>query len=125
MQVILHLAILSVTIIALSRLNPSVHIKNPATAVLVAVVFSVLNFVLGWLIRAVLVVPALLTFGVLFLFVPFIVNAVLLFLTDKAMASFKIDSIRGLLISALVITAVNAVLQAAWFNSAFSYVHWI
>jgi putative membrane protein len=125
MQVILHLAILSVTIIALSRLNPSVHIKNPATAVLVAVVFSVLNFVLGWLIRALLVVPALLTFGLLFLFVPFIVNAVLLFLTDKAMASFKIDSIRGLLISALVITAVNAVLQAAWFNAAFSHVHWV
>jgi putative membrane protein len=124
MQVLLHLAILSVTIIALSRLNPGVHIKNTASAIGVAVVFSLLNFLLGWLIRAVLVVPAFFTFGLLFLFIPFIVNAVLLWLTDKVMDSFKIDSIRGLLVSSFVITAVNAVLQTAWFGSTVSRVHW-
>ncbi|HEY4012734.1 MAG TPA: phage holin family protein [Polyangiaceae bacterium] len=125
MQVILHLAILSVTIIALSRLNPGVHIKNTGAAIGVAVVFSVLNFLLGWLIRALLIVPAFFTFGLLFLFVPFIVNGVLLWLTDKVMDSFKIDSIRGLLVSAFVITAVNAVLQAAWFGSAVSRIHFV
>jgi putative membrane protein len=124
MQVILHLVILSITIIALARLNPSVHIKSTGSAVLVAVVFSLLNFALGWIIRALLFVPGMLTLGVLFLFVPFIVNSVLLWVTDKVMDSFRIDSIRGLLISALVITAVNALLQAAWFGSAVDRIHW-
>ena len=84
----------------------------------VAVVFSVLNFFLGWLIRAVLFVPALLTLGLLFLFVPFIVNAALLWLTDKLMASFEIKSLRGLLVSAAVITLVNGVFYAHSFRDA-------
>ena len=125
MQAILHLAILSVTIIALARLNPSVHVKSVGTAVAVAIVFSLLNLALGWLIRAVLFVPALFTLGVLFLFVPFIVNAVLLFITDKVMAGFRIDSMRGLLVSALVITAVNAILHATWFSTSVDHVRWI
>jgi putative membrane protein len=125
MQVLLHLVILSITIIALSRLNPSVHIKSTGSAVAVAVVFSLLNFMLGWLIRAMLFVPGVLTLGLLFLFIPFIVNSVLLWLTDKVMDSFRIDSLRGLFISALVITAVNAVLQAAWLGSAVDRIHWV
>jgi len=71
------------------------------------VVFSVLNFFLGWLIHALLVVPALLTLGLLFFFVPFIANAVLLWLTDKLIESFEIKSIRALLISAGSITIAN------------------
>src|SRR5579862_2670111 len=86
---LLHLAILTVTIVVLTRLLPSVRIKSAGTAVVVAIVFSVLNFFLGWFIRALLVVPALLTLGLLFLFVPFIVNTVLLWLTDKLLSSFE------------------------------------
>jgi putative membrane protein len=118
MYMLLHLAVLALTILALSRLVPSVSIKSFGTALGVAVVFSVLNFFLGWLIRAVLFVPALLTLGLLFLFVPFIVNAALLWLTDKLMASFEIKSLRGLLVSAAVITLVNGVFYAHSFRDA-------
>ena len=41
--------------------------------------------------------PAILTLGLLLLFVPFIVNAVLLWLTDKVLSTFKIDSLSNLL----------------------------
>ena len=97
MYPLIHMAVLAVTILVLARLLPSVRIRSAGTAVLVAVVFSVLNFFLGWLIRAMLFVPALLTLGLLFFFVPFIVNTVLLWLTDKAIGSFEIRSLRGLL----------------------------
>jgi putative membrane protein len=114
---LLHLAVLAVTIFLVARLMPDVRIRGVGTALLVAVVFSVLNFFLGWLIRAVLFVPALLTLGLLFLFVPFIVNTVLLWLTDKAISSFEIRSLRGLLITSAMITVVNGVFYAPLLNA--------
>jgi putative membrane protein len=117
MHVLLHLAVLSITILALSRLVPSVRIKSAGTAVVVAIVFSVLNFFIGWFIRVLLFVPAVMTLGLLFLFVPFIVNAVLLWLTDKLLARFEIQSVRGLLLSAAVITLVNGVFYAPFLGA--------
>ncbi len=114
---LLHLVVLALTILALSWLVPGFHIRSIGTAVAVAIVFSVLNFFLGWFIRGVLFVPAILTLGLLFAFVPFLVNTVLLWLTDKLMGSFEIESTGGLLFSALVITVVNAAFYAPLFHS--------
>jgi putative membrane protein len=113
MYTLLHLAALTGTVLLLERLLPSVKVKSLVSAVLVAIVFSVLNFFLGWLIRAFLFVPAILTLGLLFLIMPFIVNAVLLWLTDKLMRSFEIQTAGGLLVSAAVVTLVNAVFHIA------------
>ncbi|MCL2450467.1 MAG: phage holin family protein [Polyangiaceae bacterium] len=126
MHIVLHLAVLSLTIFGLSRWLPNVvHIRSAWTAAVVAVVFSVLNFFLGWalglFLKAVLFVPALFTLGALFLFVPFIVNTVLLWLTDKALASFEIVTTRALLLSAAVITLVNAVFFQPVFQRAWTY----
>lgn len=113
MYTLLHLAALTVTVLALARLIPSVKVTNAGSAVIVALVFSALNFLLGWLLRAVLFIPALLTLGVLFLFIPFIVNTALLWLTDKLIDSFEIDTTKALLASAAVITLVNGVFHFA------------
>jgi putative membrane protein len=113
MYIVLHLAALTVTVLALARIFSSVHVKSVGTAVLVAVVFSVLNFFLGWLIRGLLVVPAILTLGLLFLFIPFLVNTFLLWLTDKLIGAFRIDTTGALLGSAAVITLVNGAFYMA------------
>ena len=130
MSILLHLAVLTVVILALAKLHPDVRVRGIGSAVAVAVVFSVLNVLLGWFIRAVLFVPALLTFGLLFLFVPFIVNAVLLWLTDRIMTSFEIRTGRALALAALVITLVDAVfharvLAAAWTPAGYGAPRWI
>jgi putative membrane protein len=114
---LIHLAALALTILALSWFVPSVHIRSWGTALAVAIVFSVLNFFLGWFIRAMLFLPALLTLGLLFVFVPFLVNMVVLWLTDKLMASFEIETTAGLLVSAAAITLVNDMFHAAAFNA--------
>lgn len=113
MYTLIHLAALAVTVYALARLLPDVQVKSPSTALVVAVVFSLLNFFLGWLIKAVLFVPAILTLGLLFLILPFVVNTILLWLTDKLIAAFEIRTTGSLLLSAGAITAVNAVLHYA------------
>jgi putative membrane protein len=106
-HLVLHLVVLTATVLLLARFLPSVKVKSIGSAIVVAIVFSVLNILLGWFIRAVLFVPAVFTLGLLFLFVPFIVNSVLLWLTDKLLGSFEIDTLGGLFTSAAVITAVN------------------
>jgi putative membrane protein len=112
-HLVLHLVVLTATVLLLARFLPSVRVKSVGAAILVAVVFSLLNFFLGWFIRAVLFVPAVLTLGLLFLFVPLIVNTVMLWLTDKLIRTFAIETMGGLLTSAAVITAVNWLLQVA------------
>jgi putative membrane protein len=113
MHTLLHLGAITVTVLLLARFLPSVKVKSVGWAIVVAIVFSLLNFFFGWVIKAVLFVPALFTFGLLFLFVPFIVNAVMLWLTDKLIRSFQIDSLGGLLVSSAVITLVNGAFQYA------------
>jgi putative membrane protein len=114
---LLHLLVLALTILALSWVVPGFHIRTAGTAIMVAIVFSVLNFFLGWFIRGMLFVPAILTLGLLFAIVPFLVNTVLLWLTDKMMQSFEIESTGGLLFSAAVITLVNAWFYAPMFRA--------
>jgi len=113
MYTLLHLATLTATVLLLSRIFSTVKIKGVASALVVAIVFSVLNVLLGWLIRVALFVPAILTLGVLFLFVPFIVNAVMLWLTDKLLGSFEIETAGALFASAGIITVVNALFSFA------------
>jgi putative membrane protein len=117
MQTLLHLALLTATLLGIARFLPGVEVKGVKSAVIVAVVFSVLNLLLGWFIKGVLFVPALLTLGLLFFFIPFIINAVLLWLTDKLVDSFELKSPRALFLSAAVITAVN------WLWNALVHTH--
>jgi putative membrane protein len=113
MQTLIHLAVLTLTILVLARALPDVQIKSAGTALVVAIVFSLLNFFLAWFIKALFIVPGILTLGLLFLFLPFIVNAVLLWLTDKALSTFSINSLGSLFMSAGAITCANALLDFA------------
>ena len=107
MHILLHLAVLTVTVLALTRFIPSVKVKSVGSAILVAIVFSVLDVLLSGFIRALLFVPGILSFGLLFFFVTLIVNTVLLWLTDKLLGSFEIGTFGGLVTSAAILTAVN------------------
>jgi putative membrane protein len=113
MYTLLHLAVLTLTILLLARVLPGVHVRSLGSALVVAVVFSLLNFFLGWLVKVVLFVPAILTLGLLFLIFPFLVNTVMLWLTDKLLRAFQIDSLGALLISAAIITLVNGAFHVA------------
>src|SRR5262249_8110693 len=107
MHTLIHIAALAFAVLMLARFMPGVRVKTPVTALVVAVVFSLCNWALGWLVGVLLVVPAILTLGLLLLFVPFIVNTVMLWLTDKLIADFEIADLRTLLISSGAITLTN------------------
>lgn len=85
------------TVIALlsPQLLPGVRVRGVGAAAAVALVFTVLNLVLGWLIGfllALVTLPAiLLTFGLFKLLLPTLVNALLLKLTDAVLEAFHLD----------------------------------
>lgn len=84
------------TVIALvsPQILPGIKVKGLGTAALVALVFGVLNLVIGWLLGFVVGLVVLpftcLTLGLFAFLIPMIVNAILLKITDVVLESFEI-----------------------------------
>ena len=76
------------------RVIPGIRIRDSATAITVAILFVVVNLVLGWLVGLLLNIalfPAILcSFGLFALVVPVLVNAVVLKVVDSLMSSFDL-----------------------------------
>ncbi|WP_234735897.1 phage holin family protein [Tellurirhabdus bombi] len=109
MNFILHLLIDATVIFGLAYLMPQVDVKNFTTALLVAFLLAILNFLIGWLIRFPL---NLVTLFLLTGLVRLIVTALILKLIDKLMASFYIRGFWPALLIAVVITAVGYLIDS-------------
>jgi putative membrane protein len=114
-HMLVHFAVLTGLVLLLAYVLPGVRVNSTKGAALVAMVFGGLNWATGgivaWLLRGVLFIPAILTFGVAWLLVPFLVNVTLLWLTDKLLDAFELRDGRTLMIAAAVITVANGVLR--------------
>ena len=88
-------------VLVASKLFAGVRVRRSGTLIAVALVFALLNLVIGWLITAVLAIAllpaALLTFGLPYLFLGWLANLVLLWITDKVIRDFEIESFGSLL----------------------------
>ncbi len=91
----------SLTVIA--RFLPGFHLRNFGHALLAALVYGLLQTLLSGILGFIAFIPMLLTFG---LFV-FVINAFLLFLTDKLIEGFEIKNLTTTLIGAVALTALN------------------
>jgi putative membrane protein len=107
MRILIHLAVLTITVLLAARFIRGVKVKSIPAAAGVAVVFSLLNWLIGWLLKLLLFLPAILTLGLRFLIMPLVINTILLWLTDKALHVFEIEDARALWLMSLLITAVN------------------
>ncbi len=92
---------------ALALALPGVRVKSFGTAVTVAVVYGLLNYFLFWLIALIAFIPMLLSFGLFGL----VINAFLLWLTDRLIDDFEIDSLRMTVVMALLLTVGKLLLQ--------------
>ena len=107
MSVILNPLLLSVAIFIVAKIMPSIHIKNFWTAIVVAIVYSVINFMTGWLLFLLTLPFMIITFGLF----KFVINAFLLWITDKLIEDFEIDSIGSTMIAAFLITIIDSILK--------------
>ena len=108
MQIILNILLLSVVIFFVAQLLPKIRIKSFGTAVVVAVVYSLINFLFGWLLTLLALPFMILTLGLF----KFVINAVMLWITDQLIEDFEIKGFGTTLLAAFLITIFDWLLRS-------------
>ncbi len=109
MSTLANMLILSVAVFLTANIIPGIRMKSFATAVVVAVVYSVINFLFGWLLILISLPFMIITFGLFKL----VINAVLLWATDKLIEDFRIRDFFTTFLAALCITLVDSFIKWA------------
>jgi putative membrane protein len=101
--------------LGVSKLLPGFRIGSFGTALVVSAVYSILYVVLHFILFNVLwilTIPfVILSLGIIF----FVVNAVILWLTDRLVEDFNIDSAATLIVAAVLLTIVNWIIRLVLF----------
>ncbi len=112
MSLLLSWAILSLAVWFTAVILPGFHVKSAGSAIVVAALFGVLNFFLGWIFFMLLGL-ATLGLGFLLAFITrWIVNAILLALVDGLTDHLTIDGFRWALGGALLMSVLGSVGEA-------------
>ena len=109
MSLILSWLILSLAVWLTAMLLPGFHVKSFGSALIVAAIFGVLNFLLGWLFFTVFTIATLGLAWLLAFITRWIINAILLKLTDALTDAIKIDDFKTALVGALLISLFGTV----------------
>lgn len=107
MTLILSLLLKSLAVFIVAKMLPGIHIKNFGTAVLVAVIYSVINFLIGRILFFFAFPVILITFGLF----TFIIDSFLLWITDRIIDDFKIDNFVTTILAAFLITMSDRLLN--------------
>lgn len=113
MSLLLSWLVLSFAVWVTAAVLPGFHVKSFGNAVLVAAIFGILNFLLGWLMFALFTVVTLGIAWLLAFITRWIINAILLVLTDKLTDSLTIDSFGWALGGALMMSLIGTLAQWA------------
>ena len=107
MGILISWLVLSIAVWITAVVLPGVHIKGAGSAIVVAALFGVLNFFLGWFF---IVVIGFATLGIGFLLIfitRWIVNAIILKIVDATTDRIKIEGFGWALGAALMISVVG------------------
>jgi putative membrane protein len=111
MGILVSWLILSIAVWLTATILPGVHLKSARSALLVAAIFGVLNFLLGWLFFAILTIATLGLAWLLAFITRVVINAILLKFTDALTDHLKIDSFKWALGAAVMMSAIGTVGQ--------------
>jgi putative membrane protein len=101
--VAVNLLVLSLVIFLVAKLLPAVTIKSFATAVVVAVVYSVINILLELVFKH-LAMPSILREAYMIGLIRVLVNALMLWVTSMIIKDFKVKGFGWTLVASLLIT---------------------
>ena len=106
-DILWNILLLSITVFLVAELLPGIRLKNFGTAIIVAIVYSLINYLIGWLLLLLSLPFLIITFGLF----KFVINGFLLLLTDKMLEDFEIDSVGTTMLAAFLITIVDSILR--------------
>ncbi len=107
MQLLLSWAILSVAVWLTAEILPGVQLRSFGSAFVVAAIFGLLNFFLGWRFFVVFAIGTLGIALLLAFITRWIIDAILLKITDAVSDALKIDSFGWALGAALLMSVLG------------------
>jgi len=107
MSLLVSWLMLSIAVWITSAVLPGFHVKDFVSAMLVAAIFGILNFLLGWLLFGVFTIVTLGIAYLLAFITRWIIDAILLMLTDRLTDRLKVDSFGWALGGALMMSAIG------------------
>lgn len=100
LQLIIDVLLNAGLLYVIGSLLPGVRMGSFGTAVIVALVYGVLSYLLFWVIALIAFIPMLLSLGLFGL----VINTFLLWLTDKLVDDFEIGSLGMTFLMAVLLT---------------------
>lgn len=108
MKFILRLLLSALAVILLANILPGVHIDTYGIAILVAVVLSLLNFIVKPLLVIFTLPVTILTLGLFLL----VINAIIILLASSLVSGFSVDGFWWALLFSLLLSILQSILFA-------------
>lgn len=109
MGILLSWLILSFAVWLTAVVLPGIHVKSFGSAIIVAAIFGVLNFLLGWLFFVIFTIATLGIALLLAFITRWVINAIILMITHKLTDRLTIDGFKWALGGALMMSAIGTV----------------
>lgn len=107
MDFLLRLIISSLAILVTALVMPGVQVESMWTAILVALVLSVLNAIVKPVLVILTIPITVVTLGIFLL----VINAIIILLADKIVPGFQVNSFWSAFFFSIVLSLVTAVLE--------------
>ena len=95
----------ALSIAAISKILPGFRLRGFGAALIVAALYGVLHVLFYKILKFIFFLPYLLTFGLFAL----VINAFLLYVTNKLVEDFEIDSLWTTFVGAVLLTIMNGI----------------
>ena len=107
MDLLLHILFLGGVIFLLAESLPGLRVDGYGTAIIVAVVYSLINVTLGTVLKFLSIPFVIITVG----FFLIIINTFMLYLTDAILEDFEIEDMGTTFVAAIIITLSDTLLS--------------
>ena len=108
MKFILRLLLSALAVVLLANILPGVHVATFGIAVLVALVLSLLNFLVKPLLVILTLPVTIVTFGLFLL----VINALIILMASELVSGFRVDGFWSALLFSLLLSVVQSILFA-------------
>lgn len=106
MKMLLRILLSAIAVVILSKILPGVWVASYTTAIIVAIVLSLLNFIIKPILLILTLPITIITFGLFIL----IINAIIILLVDSFIDGFQVDSLWWALLFSLLLSFFQSIL---------------
>jgi putative membrane protein len=106
MKLILRILLSAIAVVILSKILPNTYVDGYTTAIIVAIVLSLLNFIVKPILVILTLPVTILTLGLFLL----IINAIIILLASNLIDGFRVDGVLWAIIFSLCLSFLQSIL---------------